>query len=340
MKFQTFINQNNKLRLGIIVNDYLYDLKETAASIGMDIPDNMLGFLQESVPNLNKAKKTNEFISNTQTFVKPSIPLQILAPIPNPPSVRDGYAFRQHVAAARRNRGLDMIPEFDEFPIFYFTNHLSIIGEGDVTVEMDHLAQCDFELEWAAVIGKTGKNIDCKDADSYIFGFTIMNDLSARTLQMDEMKLNLGPAKGKDFATAIGPFIVTPDELEDYKIETEFGDKYELEMTAKHNEELISKGNTSDMNWTFAEIIERASYGVTLYPGDVIGSGTVGTGCYLELNGTRAREAKEKGYNYKPVWLQNGDEIKLEIDMLGSLSNRIKLSDNNISILSKKKIKD
>ncbi|MBM2817209.1 MAG: putative catechol pathway protein [Ignavibacteria bacterium] len=337
MKFQTFLSKENKPRLGILVKNSLYDIHNTSRLCGIFIPDNIQEFLQESDTNLEKAKRLLEFIDNNHSSLTPVQPLQILSPIPNPPSVRDGYAFRQHVAAARRNRGLDMLPEFDEYPIFYFTNHHSIIGEGDVLVELDHLAQCDFELEWAAVIGKQGKNIDSKDADSYIFGFTIMNDFSARTLQMEEMKLNLGPAKGKDFATSLGPFIITPDELIDYKITTEFGNNYNLPMTAKHNGVLISDGNTKDMNWTFAEIIERASYGVTLYPGDVIGSGTVGTGCYLELNGTRAREAKEQGEIYSPVWLQNGDEIELEIEMLGKLTNKIKLSENNISILSKKK---
>lgn len=339
MRFQTYLTNDNQKKLGILVNDSLFDLNETAKLNALLIPDNMLDFIKDSDSNLDKTKSVIDYIKQNQSTLKVAEPKQILSPIPNPPSVRDGYAFRQHVAAARRNRGVEMIPEFDEYPIFYFTNHQSIIGEGDVLVELDHLDKCDFELEWAAVIGKEGKNIESKDADSYIFGYTIMNDLSARTLQMEEMLLNLGPAKGKDFATSLGPVLVTPDELEDFKIETEFGDKYDLRMTAKHNGTIISEGNTKDMNWTFAEIIERASYGVTLYPGDVIGSGTVGTGCYLELNGTRTREAKERNESYTPVWLQNGDEIVLEIDKLGVLSNTIKLSDNNISILAKKKKK-
>jgi fumarylacetoacetate (FAA) hydrolase len=230
-----------------------------------------------------------------------------------------------------------MIPEFDSYPIFYFTNHNAVFGEGDIILEKDHFEKLDFELEWAVVIGKNGKNISSKEADSYIAGFTIMNDLSARTLQMEEMLLNLGPAKGKDFATTLGPFLITPDELEDRKIETPFGNQYDLEMTAYHNGKKVSLGNTKDMTWTFAEIIERASYGVELHIGDVIGSGTVGTGCYLELNGTWAREAKERSENFSPVWLKNGDEIELKIEKLGSLKNKMVLSDNNVSILEKKK---
>jgi fumarylacetoacetate (FAA) hydrolase len=154
---------------------------------------------------------------------------------------------------------------------------------------------------------------------------------------MEEMKLNLGPAKGKDFATSIGPWLVTPDELEQFKIPTESGNKYDLRMTAKHNGKLISDGNMKDMNWTFAEIIERASYGVRLLPGDVIGSGTVGTGCYLELNGTWALEAKEKGKEFTPIWLKDGDTIELEITGLGVLKNNIRKAKNSRSVLTKKK---
>jgi fumarylacetoacetate (FAA) hydrolase len=154
---------------------------------------------------------------------------------------------------------------------------------------------------------------------------------------MEEMKLNLGPAKGKDFATALGPWLVTPDELEQYKIQTDSGVKYDLQMTAKHNGKLISDGNMKDMNWTFAEIIERASYGVELYPGEVIGSGTVGTGCYLELNGTWALEAKEKGEQFTPIWFEEGDKIELEITGLGKLKNRFLKKEEDRSILSKKK---
>jgi fumarylacetoacetate (FAA) hydrolase len=261
----------------------------------------------------------------------------LLSPVPYPTSLRDGYAFRQHVFTARRNRGVEMIPEFDQFPIFYFGNHNSVFGQGNVKVEDDHLKGCDFELECAVVIGKKGKNIPSNRADEYIAGYMIMNDFSARVLQMEEMKLSLGPAKGKDFATTLGPWLVTPDELESYIVKTNFGNKYNLEMKARHNGKQISFGNVNQMDWTFAEIIERASYGVTLYPGDVIGSGTVGTGCYLELNGTWAIAAKEQGKEHKSVWLNDGDEIELEIAGLGILKNKIKKSKTSRSILAKKK---
>jgi fumarylacetoacetate (FAA) hydrolase len=237
-----------------------------------------------------------------------------LAPIPRPPSMRDGYAFRQHVQTARKNRGLEMIPEFDRFPVFYFTNHQAVIGPGPVHVRPRHLERLDFELEAAIVVGREGRDLSVAEADEAIFGMTIMNDFSARVLQMEEMQLSLGPAKGKDFATALGPYLVTMDELASKTVQSTQGNKFDLGMRAFLNGERLSLGNVADMTWTFAQILERASYGVTLYPGDVVGSGTCGTGCLLELNGSKITHDR---------WLVPGDEISLEIDLLGRLSNTV-----------------
>lgn len=242
----------------------------------------------------------------------------LLSPIPRPPSMRDGYAFRQHVETARRNRGLEMIPEFDQFPVFYFTNHQAVIGPGPVSVRKRHLERLDFELEAAIVVGKTGANLTAKQADASIFGLTIMNDWSARALQMDEMKLSLGPAKGKDFATSLGPYLVTTDEVATHAKDGPNGREWDLEMRAFVNGKQVSKGNVKDMTWTFGQILERASYGVTLYPGDVVGSGTCGTGCFLELNGSKITDNQ---------WLQPGDVVVLEIDGLGRLENTIELDE-------------
>jgi len=262
---------------------------------------------------------------------------EILAPVPHPTSCRDAYAFRQHVFSARRNRKLDMIPEFDEFPVFYFTNHNSVQGPGEIVCMPDHLNKLDFELEAAIVICKPGRNIKASEADEYIGGYMIMNDLSARELQMEEMKLNLGPAKGKDFCTVIGALLVTPDELEPYKIPAKgnhTGNAYNLEMRCSVNNIQVSQGNLGDMDWTFAEIIERCSYGVQLYPGDIIGSGTVGTGCFLELNGT----GKLNDPGYKEQWLQEGDVVEMEIAGLGILKNTIVRDESEFSILALKKM--
>jgi fumarylacetoacetate (FAA) hydrolase len=238
----------------------------------------------------------------------------LLSPIPRPVSMRDGYAFRQHVEAARRNRGVPMIPEFDLFPIFYFTNHLGVTGGGDLPVQKQALDKLDFELEVAIVIGKGGKNIPAAKADEHIFGYMIMNDWSARHLQMEEMKLNLGPAKGKDFATSLGPWLVTRDELAAYAQPGPNGERHNLKMRCFVNGKQVSFGNVKDMSWTFGQIIERASYGVMLEPGEVIGSGTVGTGCFLELNGSKITDNQ---------WLKPGDKVVLEVDVLGKLENTI-----------------
>jgi len=337
MKLVSFTTKK-KDRLGLLVDGKIYNLQECAAGLGLELPNRMRRFLRGGDEYMNMARQVEQAIKEGKITSFVDDPnLKLLAPIPNPTSCRDGYAFRQHVQTARRNRGVEMIPEFDQYPVFYFTNHNAIFGEGEIRVEDDHLRQLDFELEAAIVIGKEGRNISSSEADEYIAGYLIMNDFSARVLQMEEMKLNLGPAKGKDFATAIGPWLVTPDELEPYKIQSEFGNKYDLRMTAKHNGKQISDGNMKDMNWTFAEIIERASYGVRLLPGDIIGSGTVGTGCYLELNGTWAIEAKETGKDFTPIWLKDGDDIELEITKLGILKNTIRKAKKSRSILTKKK---
>ncbi|MGQ9642700.1 MAG: fumarylacetoacetate hydrolase family protein [Ignavibacterium sp.] len=338
MKLVTY-QKAKENRLGIIYNNLIFDLQNSAKQLNIKLPSTMKEFLEGEVSTMRQAKKVFKEIQKgkIRTNIKAES-VKLLSPVPNPTSMRDGYAFRQHVETARRNRGVPMIPEFDQFPVFYFTNHNAVFGEGIIEVQDDHLQQLDFELECAVVIGKKGKNIPAEKADDYIAGYMIMNDWSARVLQMEEMKLNLGPAKGKDFATSLGPWLVTLDELEPYKITTPHGNKYDLRMIARHNGKQISDGNLKDMNWTFAELIERASYGVTLYPGDVIGSGTVGTGCYLELNGTWALEAKAKGEPFTPVWINDGDEIELEINGLGILKNKIKKSKTSRSILAKKKI--
>lgn len=339
MKLVSYSSEEHRERIGLFVGDKIIDLWENAAALEIDVPFLMGEFLWDCEANLEKAMKVEEACKEGR--METTAPLEnvrLLSPVPTPTSCRDAYAFRQHVATARRNRGVEMIPEFDQFPVFYFTNHNAIIGEGDLVVEQDHLEKLDFELEIAAVIGRPGKNIKASEADAYIAGLTIMNDFSARTLQMEEMKLNLGPAKGKDFATALGPYLVTMDELDQFKLENPNGNKYDLGMSATHNGRQISNGNMKDMDYTFAEIIERVSYGVEIFPGDVIGSGTVGTGCYLELNGTWAIEAKEKNEPFEPIWLEEGDEIVLEVTGLGRLSNRIIRSKNHYSILAKKRI--
>ena len=338
MKFVSFQNNDREERLGLLVEGIVYDLQTSAESLGLKLPGTTTAFLTAGESAMETALKVNEAAA-TGKFepFAPRSTLTLLSPVPHPTSCRDAYAFRQHVATARRNRGVEMIPEFDQFPVFYFTNHNAVFGEGDIHLEQDHFEKLDFELECAVVIGKHGKNVNAEDADKYIAGYMIMNDLSARVLQMEEMKLNLGPAKGKDFASTFGPFMATVDELEPYRVPSGSGSRFDLRMTASHNGNLVSDGNLKDMNWTFAEIIERVSYGADIFPGDVIGSGTVGTGCYLELNGTWALQARDAGKEFTPIWLQDGDTIELEITGLGTLANRVVRVTGDHSILAKKK---
>ena len=316
MKLSTYklLNSNKEL-IGILKNNSLINLNKYFGEFSL----------------INLMKKDNwkseilSKINEDNVVIHPLNAVTLLAPIPKPNSLRDAYAFRKHVETSRKNRGLEMIKEFDEFPVFYFSNHCAIYGpHDDILCMPSHFEKLDFELEIAIVIGKEGRNISSKNAKDYIAGFMIMNDISARGLQMREMKLNLGPAKGKDFASALGPYLITPDEISDRLINHEHGLLYDLKMSCYLNNQLVSEGNFKDINWTFDQIIERASYGVTLYQGDVIGSGTVGTGCLLELNGT----GKLKDPNYKEVWLKEGDIIEMRIDGLGEISNKI-VSENS-----------
>lgn len=334
MKLVTYTKGNNTPELGILIDENIYTLNGLDSSL----PDNMRAFLNGGDETMKKAMQLDAGLKSgtTKSAAIAISEVTLLAPVNEPTSCRDGYAFRQHVAAARRNRSVPMIPEFDQYPIFYFTNHNAIQGPGEIECMPDHFEKLDFELEVAIVVGKKGRNIKASEADQYIAGYMIMNDMSARTLQMEEMLLNLGPAKGKDFSTVIGPYFVTPDELEQYLVPAKpnhVGNSHNLSMKCWVNGILVSEGSVADMDWTFAEILERCAYGVDILPGDVIGSGTVGTGCFLELNGTGLLNDK----NFKPQWLQDGDVVDMEITGLGRLSNTIKKSATDFSILKLKK---
>jgi 2-keto-4-pentenoate hydratase/2-oxohepta-3-ene-1,7-dioic acid hydratase in catechol pathway len=304
MKFITFMKKDGSIRAGWLNSkNQAVDMHE--ASNGT-LPDSMLAFIENHDVFMGYIEDNKGLIeTGSGSYSLEEVSLK--SPLPNPKSVRDFYAFEQHVKTARENRGLEMIPEWYDIPVFYFTNHLAIKGPEEEIVRPQNCEWMDYELEIACVIGKEGRNIKAEDAQQYIFGFFIMNDWSARDLQRQEMKVGLGPAKGKDFATSFGPHLVTKDDLEYLKA----GKGYDLEMVARVNGKGLSKGNMKDIYYSFGEMIERASEGTTLYPGEVIGSGTVGTGCILEL-GTDVHR-----------WLEPGDEVELEITGLGVLKNKI-----------------
>ncbi|QOR64681.1 fumarylacetoacetate hydrolase family protein [Cytobacillus suaedae] len=301
MKFVTFIKNDGATRAGWMLDDYhVVDMFETSKG---KLPSDMLSFLENQEEYMEIISSLTEPLESVYALDE----VEIVTPLSNPRSFRDFYAFEQHVKTARQNRGLDMIPEWYEIPVFYFSNHMAMKGPNQVITRPRNCEWLDYELEIACVIGKKGTNIKASEAEDYIFGYFILNDWSARDLQRQEMKVGLGPAKGKDFSTSIGPVIVTKDELEAFRALK----GYDLAMTAKVNGELLSKGNFKDIHYSFGEMIERASNGVTLYPGEIIGSGTVGSGCILEL-GTDVHR-----------WLEPGDEVELEITGLGVLKNRI-----------------
>jgi 2-keto-4-pentenoate hydratase/2-oxohepta-3-ene-1,7-dioic acid hydratase in catechol pathway len=233
-----------------------------------------------------------------ETIFYDSNTAQVMAPLPDPPSLRDFIAFEDHIAATSRKRGQPIPPEWYKAPVYYKGNPRTIIGPNEVLPWPLETKKLDYELELACIIGRPGRDIAEQEAHEYIAGYTIMNDFSARDIQFQEMACRLGPAKGKDFATAIGPCLVTPDEIPDLR---------ELMMTAKVNGEVWSVGRFGTIYWSFSQMISHVSKGEALYPGDIFGSGTVGGGCGLELD----------------RYLQPGDIVELEIQPIGVLSTRI-----------------
>ena len=224
-------------------------------------------------------------------------------------SFRDFYTFELHVKTCRGKRGLDMIPQWYDQPVFYFSNAQSLVhGDADIAAPQG-CSELDYELELGVVIGKPGRNITVEDAWEHIAGFTIVNDFSARDLQRNEMAVGLGPSKGKDFATAVGPDLISVESLR-HRIDK--NDHIDLSMTATVNGKVLSQGNANTMYYTWPQIVAHASRDVTLVEGELLGSGTVGTGCILEL-----------GPENTGGWLKPGDVIELTIEELGTLKNTI-----------------
>lgn len=316
MKLAHFRQPNTNLSgLGLVLGENVYDIRIgwQLGLLEVAISSSLLDTLCLNVENgalRELADALTETLPEDTELQYPLADIELLAPI-TPRSFRDFYAFEQHVRSARKKRGLEMVPEWYDAPVFYFSNTSSIVGPDVPIRKPSETKELDYELEIAAIIGKEGGDIPIEQADSYILGFTILNDWSARDIQRHEMKVGLGPAKGKDFATSIGPYLVTPDDLEDRIVDKTRGHRYDLAMTAQVNGQAYSQGNLRDMNWTFAELIAQASHNTVLRPGDLIGSGTVGTGCITEF--------PEGTY----PWLQPGDTVRLEIERLGVLENRV-----------------
>ena len=328
MKLVTYLHPEtpHQPKVGAILNDAIVDLDaasiwaQGACSLSReDLPSNLLEFIYAGEGTWNYARCVLAEVARVGNPLnlrgakhKPiacnQSSVHLLPPI-HPITLRDAYAFETHVKTANENRGRKVPEEWYKFPVYYYTNPNAVFGT-DEPIPVPRFTQAlDYELEIAAVIGKPGRNLDPEQAAESIFGFTVFNDWSARDIQRDEMKAGLGPAKGKDFASSFGPCILTLDELASQS--TGRPGVYDLTMTARINGEERSRGNFKDIYWSFGEIISRVSDEVQIYPGEVIGSGTVGTGCLLELT-------KGEG-----PWLKPGDVVELEIEHIGILRNII-----------------
>ena len=271
------------------------------------VPPTMLEFIEGADSTFAAARRAKDYVTTLspsvkgpsgETIVYAAADVQLAPPLPNPSSLRDFIAFEDHIAATSKKRGQPIPPEWYKAPVYYKGNHRTIMGPDEDLAWPLETTKLDYELELACVIGRKGKDISERQAEDYIAGYTIMNDFSARDIQFQEMACRLGPAKGKDFATALGPCLVTPDEIADLGA---------LTMIARVNGEEWSRGRFGTIHWSFAQMIAHVSRGETIYPGDVFGSGTVGGGCGLELD----------------RYLKPGDMVELEIQPIGVLRTRV-----------------
>ncbi len=327
MKLVTFLTGERKTRAGVLHEHTIVALEYPTLLELLHDPDGLLKAQIAIQPRHTTFSSTSfasglplalpELPSNilhTQEPVREEYTLNevvLLPPIPDPPTARDFFAFEQHVKTARANMGLAMVPEWYEVPTFYFTNTSELYGHDNPVPYPIGSQALDFELEIACVVGRDGKDIPVEQADHYIAGYTIMNDWSARDFQMKDMAIGLGPGKGKDFATSLGPVLVTSDELSSRRTGHGASERYDMPMIARINGREVSHGNFNQIHYSFAEMIAYASRNTHIRVGDVIGSGTVGTGCILEL-GTQVHP-----------WLQRDDEVELEIEGIGVLRNRV-----------------
>ncbi|GLU45198.1 fumarylacetoacetate hydrolase family protein [Allomuricauda sp. NBRC 101325] len=316
MKLVTFKNYKGEQRIGWLTTDKVVDMNLADPSL----PTDMLSFID----NHEAYFKTIESLGRVEPHYTLS-EVELLAPLPNPRSFRDYIGFEQHMLNASKSFGHTVGEAWYEMPIFYFTNHHGVFGPNDNIKRPEKETKLDIELEMAVIIGKKGKDIKADEADDHIFGYTVFNDWTARAIQKREMTVPLGPHKGKDFANAIGPCIVTKDEFENYRctitreshpehlaLPKSLNGRFDLKMTARINGETICEGNYKTVHWTFPQMMQRASENnVTLMPGDILGSGTVGWGSLIENNFTVHRP------------LEPGDVVELEIQNIGILKNMV-----------------
>ena len=299
MRWATYTSaSNSQPRIGIVVENEV---------LGLDSPEPLLALLNDPAD----LRRAGEAAVRNPAERIPIRDVTLLAPIPKPPSIRDFSAFEDHVRTTLAVQGKQMDDVWYEMPIFYFHNPAVLIGSGQSVPIPPDSSAFDFELEVAAIIAGGGQNWTPAVARDHIAGFTILNDWSARDIQSREMRMSLGPAKGKDSADGLGPYLVTSDEFEPFRS----GKGYDRVMTARVNGREYARGNLADLYWSFEELVAYASRGTVLRPGDIIGSGTCGSGCILELSLVHG--------DVEFPWLRSGDVVELEVDGIGVLTNRI-----------------
>jgi 2-keto-4-pentenoate hydratase/2-oxohepta-3-ene-1,7-dioic acid hydratase in catechol pathway len=302
------ISRDKIIDLNLGYTRYLADKRGGSRSYEMAaavVPSDMLSFLRGGQESTEAAQTTIDYVAKKQSkepitelrgeqIVYDMSKIKLKAPVPRPNSIRDYLAFEGHASRSGK-RKLDK--SWYEIPLCYRGNQDTVIGPDEIIPWPAYTDLLDYELEYGIYIGKEGKNIPREKAQEYIAGYAILNDISARDIQLQEMVVGLGPVKGKDFCSVMGPCLVTPDEV----------DPADMRMTARINGEVWSEGNSGTSYWTWPQIIEFASMEETLYPGDFLGSGTVEKGCGGELN----------------RWIQPGDVIELEVQGIGILRNRV-----------------
>ena len=287
----------------ILYDSRYYDLSEIT---GVDMENTGPSFFYIIQKNMEKIR---DFLSQGKhASLQDIVPKSYLLPIPHVNQIRDFYAFADHVKNARARRGLEVPVEWYEFPAYYYSGNSSLYPSDCSIVRPSFTKELDFEIEIAAVIGKEGRNITKGDAWEHIFGFVLMNDWSARDQQRKEMAIGLGPSKSKDFATSFGRYLVTAEEAASM---VDNNGKLNSEVWVNLNGKEFMRNNLSTMHWTFSDLISWASTDVTLRPGDIIMSGTVGNGCILE-------QGPEK-----TGWLKPGDVVKFGSDFFGELASNI-----------------
>lgn len=300
MRWALYVSVSDSLpRAGLVVGDAIH---------GLEAGTTVLDLLGDDGARLAEAAVTARDQPSEVVALADAV---LRSPFPRPPSIRDSSSFEQHIRAGLKGLNVPFDDHWYEVPLVYFTNPGDVKGHGEDVTAAPGAEKLDYELECAAVIGRRASNLTAAEAEDVIAGYVILNDWSARDIQAKEVGFKVGPYKTKDWAMSAGPFFVTKDELEPHRSRKSF----DLGMRAWVNGVQYSDGNLNEIYWSFGELVAHASHGTVVNPGDLLGSGTAGTGCILEQSIVFGTD--------KYPWLVPGDVVSLEIDAIGTLTNRV-----------------